>query len=260
MTLSLRHALWIALGTALMLVTGCSGPSVATRPGMPAGFPNHTASQIHGNIAAPSDTLHAFRADARVSVQSPVRDGSFNANVRQNRSDSLWMRFSLFGIEGGRMLVTPDSFYFYDTRKNRLTVGTTAGAEDYLPAPVASGQIFENMLGLVAPDPAVNWTVESDSTLYYLTSPDGRQEITIDPATWRVLRMVTRTADGSIAEERRFSNFESVNGILIARRVLFRRPPDDVLAVLTYSSITLNPTDLSFDLNVRDSARRVSGR
>jgi hypothetical protein len=249
------YAACAAIG--LLAAAGCSGPKEATAPGMPAAFPNHSADEIRANVAAPSDTLDRFAATARVTVQSPQRSGSFNAVVRHQRADSLFMSFNLFGIEGARMLVTRDSFYFYDKRQGQLLVGTREKAERVMPVPISSAQIFENMLGFVQPESGVDWTVEADSTLYFLTDPSGRTQVTIDPKRWRVIRYARTAEDGTVIEERLFHRFEAVDGVPIPRRVLFRRPQDDMMAELRYRDLDLTPGDLSFDLGVNSSVPRV---
>ena len=259
---SLRLFLALAVGLSLALV-GCSGPAATTAPGtMPGAFPNHSAEEIRTAIQRPADTLQSFSADARVSVRSPQQNRSFNADVRQRRADSLFMRFSLFGMEGGRMLLTPDSVFFFDRRRNTLRVGPIADARRLLPAPVASDDVFANMLGLIAPDPSTEWTVDADSTLYYLSDPSGRRQWTVDPSRWRVVRYVETASDGGVVEKRHFSNFRSVKGVVVPHQVVFRRPADNLMARIKYENIRLNPSGLSFDLGVPSNMPRqpIGGR
>lgn len=238
----------LAVSHALL---SCSGPSATTAPGtMPEAFPTHSADQIRTLIRKPTDTLRALQGEARVSVRTPTRDRSFNATIRQRRADSLFMRFSLFGMEGGRMLMTPDSVFFYDSRNRSLRLGPIADAEALMPVPVAAGDVFDNMLGLSAPTDGTSWTVEADSSLYYLSDPSGRRTWTVDPSRWRVVRYQEETADGSVAESRQFSNFRKVNGVVLPHQVVFRRPAEDLMARIDYETIQLNPSNLSFGLGV----------
>jgi hypothetical protein len=251
----------ICLGVLLGLIglTACSGPARTTAPGtMPGAFPNHSAEDIRTSIRRPADTLRTFAADARVTVRSPSRNRSFNADVRQQRADSLFMRFSLFGIEGGRMLMTPDSVFFYDTRKQTLRAGPIEQAQRLLPAPVASGEVFANMLGLIAPDAGTDWTVTADSSLYYLKDPTGQRQWTIDPSRWRVVRYTEKRADGTVLETRKFSNFRLVRGVVVPHRVVFQRPSEDLMARIQYENLRLNPSGLSFDLEAPSNLPRRS--
>lgn len=245
---------------ATLLVAGCSGPKETAAPGLPEGFPNHSLTEIQQRIQHASDTLTSFRADARTTIRSPERNGSFKTQVRHVRNDSLYMNFRLFGIEGARLLVTRDSFFFYDLRENKMMVGSRAQAERLFPAPISRGAIFNNLLGFLAPPANSNWTVKHDSSLYFISDPSGRRTYTVDPTRWRVIRYAVEGPDGSPLEERLFTDFTTINGVLLPTRVIFRRPDNETMAMLRYRSLRLNPDDLSFDLNVNDDVPRVTPR
>jgi hypothetical protein len=189
-------------------------------------------------------------------VEAPGRDRSFDADIRQRRADSLFMRFSLFGFEGGRMLLTPDSVFFYDSRKQTLRVGPVAQAQRLLPAPVASDEVFENLLGLIAPGAQTSWTVEADSAQYHLSNAAGTETWTVDPRQWRVVQYTRTAPDGTVQEVRRFSEFRTVQGVTLPQVVTFRRPSDDLLARIAYREVQLNPSGLSFGLGVPSGVPR----
>jgi hypothetical protein len=242
----------VLVASALALgLLGCGSAASTRAPGaLPSAFPTHSASEIRTEIQAPTDTLRRFSARARIRVEAPGRNRSFNADIRQRRADSLFMRFSLFGFEGGRMLLTPDSVFFYDSRKQTLRVGPVARAQRLLPAPVASDEVFENLLGLIAPGPQTSWSVEADSARYRLSNPSGTETWTVDPRQWRVVQYTRTAPDGTVQETRRFSEFRTVQGVTLPRVVTFRRPGDGLLARIAYEEVRLNPSGLSFGLGV----------
>jgi len=160
------------------------------------------------------------------------------------------MRVSLFGFEGGRLLLTPDSVFFYDSRKQTLRTGPVSRAQRLLPAPVATDEIFENLLGLIAPGPETEWSVSADSSLYYVTNASETETWTIDPSQWRVVRYTRESSDGTVLEMRRYGDFRSVQGISLPHSVTFQRPDDNQTATITYKEIRLNPSGLSFGLGV----------
>lgn len=246
----------LTTGVAMALF-GCSGPSTATAPtALPETFPNHSADEIRSLIGTPTDTLNRFAADARVNVQSPEQNRSFNASIHHRRADSLLMRFSLFGMEGGRMLLTPDSVFMYDSRKHTLQAGPVSKARDLFPVPVGSGKVFENLLGLIAHGNDDSWSIDADSSLYYLSNSKETEQWTVDPRQWRVLRYRHTSADGTLIEERRFSNFKTIQGVRLPHHVVFRRPNDNLRATLNYREIRLNPSELSLGLNVPGNISR----
>ena len=245
---------------AALLIHGCA--STAPTPlerDLPSNFPNHSVQQILLNVTrAYPDSLLAYRAKASLAIRTPDRSGQFSADMRKSAGDSLYVSISPgLGIEAARALVTPDSFYFYDRLKNRLVYGSMDEAGDILPQPFASKGLFENLLGLISPPADVSWRMRADSGYYHLIAPDGLQTYTVDPAFWRVVRYTGRTEDGTLLEQRSFSEFDTFEGLVLPRRVEFSRPLEESRASIYYRSLALNPGDLSLDLDVRDSAERI---
>lgn len=230
---------------------GCSSsaPPAGTAE-LPDRFPDHSVDQIRRQILGSTDTLRTYAAKARVRVESPDQTRSFNAVVRHRRADSLYMRFSLFGVEGGRLLLTRDSVFFYDSRKAILRVGPVRAVQQIFPAPVGSDQFFETMLGLLAPEPRTSWSVQADSSLYYFSGPANRERYTVDPIRWRAVRYERRSSSGAVVEKRLFSEFRPVEGVVLPAQLIFQRPGADLRAVVNYREMSLNPSNPSFGLDV----------
>jgi hypothetical protein len=116
--------------------------------------------------------------------------------------------------------------------------------------------VFANMLGLAAPDGPTDWTVTSDSVHYYLSDPSGQQQWTVDPRHWRVVRYTKTDSNGTLLEERRFSEFQTTQGVTLPHRVIFQRPSENLKARIDYNHIQLNPSGLSFALGVPTNVPR----
>ena len=243
------RACLLALTSALLLA-GCGSSSPSTAPSLPDAFPNHSVGQVQQQITGGTDTIRAYTAKARVNVRTPNQTQSFNAVVHHRRADSLFMRLSLFGIEGGRLLLTRDSVFFYDTRNTVLRVGPVKAVQNLFPAPVSSDQFFDNMIGALAPPARPDWSMTADSTLYYLSDTTDRERYTVDPTRWRVVRYEERSDPGTVRQKRLFSDFRRVQDVSLPARILFQQPADGLRAVITYKEMTLNPSGLSFSLDV----------
>ena len=242
-----------------MLAACGTSASTLEEGDMPEAFPNHSKDNIINAIHLSADTLQAFEGEARLELNSPMQNGRFRSTIRQQRGDSLWMNVrATLGIEAARMLVTPDSFFVYNRIDNELASGSVQGAQRVFPVPVSGDELFTNLLGVVAPNDAVDWTLTHDDEMYYFESPDQRYMYAVDPALWRVVRFVERDADGTILDERVFSDHTTVDGVVVPNRIMLRRPPDDVRAVFTYRSLTLTPDSLSFSLDASSDAERVT--
>ncbi len=250
-----------ALTTALLFLSaGCSGPKPADlQREVPEAFPNHTFSEIRKNILVGTDTLTGFKAKARLEMDTPEQSGRFGASLRQRRADSLLLSINAgLGLEAARILVTPDSFFVHERlMRSRLTYGALADAGEELPAPLATGDVFDNLLGLVAPEDGVAWQVSADGENYRVSDASGQLTYTVDPALWRVTRYEERTESGALVEERVFSEFDRIGGVVVPRQVLFRRPADDVSVAISYRDLTLNPKGLDFPFRIDDGTERV---
>ncbi len=256
--MTLRHVVATGALALAVVLAGCSSADSSRDRDVPTAFPDHTVQQMHQRIVAPTDMLLGYTAKARLVVDAPQQSGQFNATVRQRRNDSLYMSISPgFGVEAARMLVTADSFFVYDRINQRLAYGSVEAAQRRIPLPIANEAVFENMMGILAPNLSVAWQVEADDEYYYLTDASGQRTYTIDPSIWRVIRYEERTPDGDLNEVREFAEYRAVGGVTLPRRLTLQRPNDDASASLYYEEITLNPPSLSFDLRVGDNVQRV---
>ncbi len=249
---------WLALLLAGVFASGCRSTQPMAEPDrvLPDAFPNHSADQILGRLRLTADDIHSFSARASLTIESPKRGGRFSSDVRSRQGDSTLITISPgLGIEAVRVLATRDSLYLYDRLKNEITYGPLADAAGMLGLPSDAESLFRNLLGLLAPAAETDWQIDADSLHYFLTSPDGSETITVDPALWRVIRYRKTAPDGSLLEERSFSDWGEVDGLVIPGHVHFSRPPEETAITLDYRSVRLNPGSLSFDLRASASAR-----
>lgn len=254
---SLRYAL--AITALLVTVAGCA-PSrrLAERPTeLPDRFPRHSLEEIDQLIRVDTDTLTAFRGKASLALRSPQQSGQFSADIRSRRDDSLYLSISPgLGIEAARALVTPDSFFLYNRIENEVTYGSIDRAAEFLPAPLASGDLFRNLLGLSVPEVGPGWQLEATEDRYLLRDPSGLQTYVIDPALWRIVRYEARTPDGVLVEERTYSDFDRFDGVFLPRQIVFERPAEEILASIYYRDLALNPREMSFPFRTSPAARR----
>lgn len=254
-----------ALLSVLLLVvalTGCRSTRLATpgemdAPPLPDAFPHHSLAQIVNAVTASTASLRGIRASGQIALTSPAQSGQYGLNVLAGREVGAYITASAFGIEGVRVLVRPDSFFVLNRLDNTLTVGSTADASTALPVPLDPADAFLTLAGAAPPRAGAGWTVDADSTSYYLRSPDGREVFVIDPALWRVVRYAAYGESGALVEERRFERFASTDGLPLARRIVLVRPADETRATLVYTSVELNPSDAPPARLESGSARRV---
>lgn len=257
--MSRPHVIRLFLSASLLLVflAGCTRtrPFTPAEADLPSAFPYHTHPQITAFVASAADAPKALQARASLSVTSPERGGRFSAELRMS-GDSLYISISPgLGIEAVRVLATGDSIFVYDRLDNRVRYGSIQDAEAVIPIPLGGEQLTRNVVGLLLPRADDDWELSADSSLYHLTNPSRTERFVVDPAIWRVAAYERFTEDGDLVEERRFEQFSDVEGYILPRRLIFRRPGEQTALVLTYREIDPSPGPLSFNLRVSDGAR-----
>ncbi len=255
----LRAAAALAVVT-LIVLAACASPRPAAdvRTDMPAEFPEHSAEQIGTLLPSPSDTVQSIRLRAGMNIRSPEQNGSFSASLNYRRADSLYMTISPgLGIEAGRVLVTPDSVFIYNRIDRSLAYGSIDDADAVVPIPVDSAAVLPNLLGMLTLDRGKSWNVTADEERYRLDSADGTERYYVDPTLRRVVRYEKRDGNGTLIEDRTFSDFQRMGGVVVPQRILFRRPQERTTATLNLRELEVNATDLSFALRVRDTAQRI---
>jgi hypothetical protein len=104
----------------------------------------------------------------------------------------------------------------------------------------------------------VDWLVDVDSTMYLLSLPDGSLRYTVDPSIWRIVAVRERDANGSILEQRWYTDFVTVDGILLPRRMALVRPQDSLRISMAFQRFEPDPDrHPSFDLDVDPDARWI---
>ena len=230
--------LLIALGLA-----GCSGPRpipIPKAPFLPAD-PKSVIDSVQAHILPRS-----FRADAVLSMKTSLYSGTLNAEIFHRRADSLLMIFRVpgLGFEGGRLLVTPDSFFFY----NRLTQTLHMADSNHpaLPDFFTVENALEKLLGFVRP------VYRSDMKL--LPTKDGlvledfsnHMTYTIAPEFWRVIHVVEQNSSEALYMD----DFFAVGEAYFPRKVIYRNPVMNTSAILIYKSIVVNETITSMSLDL----------
>ena len=245
---------------AILLVSGCASLRPTSEPTaeLPARFPDHTAQEI---IAAlPSFPLQMERVflETRIALSSPEESGRFSAKISYLHPESLFVRVTFpLGIEGARVLVGPDQAWVYDRIEKVVWTGSPERVAAVLPGAVADINLVETAMGFEKPDSGDVWTVETDSTLYLLSNKAQSIRYTIDPARWRVVAVREMDDTGAILEQRWFSEFSEVQGVLLPRRMALSRPPEDFRVSMALRRIEFQPETLSFHLNPSSDAQWI---
>jgi len=253
-------ASWLCMMLPIVMLAGCasSRPGVVPAEVLPARFPDHTAAEIVAALPGYPAQMNRVFAETRIALSSPEESGRFSAKISYLHPESLFVRVTFpMGIEGARVLVAPDSAWVYDRIDKVIWTGSPERVAAVLPGAVADINLVETAMGFTPPDQNVSWQVETDSTLYLLSHPDGSVRYTIDPSLWRVVAVRFMDSTGAIQEQRWYSDFSNVDGVVLPSRMSLSRPPEDFRVSMALRRIELQPSSLSFDLNPASDAQWI---
>ena len=98
----------------------------------------------------------------------------------------------------------------------------------------------------LVPDGAA-WTVAPADGHYTLVARRGdgsRRVLIVDPAIWRVVQAQEIDATNTVVADQAFSEFDTVEGVVMPRRVVLTAPDQGVRVTLEHRRLLLNPEDL----------------
>jgi len=244
---------------AALLMTGCGSANVFQSSSSGSGsLPQLSAESILDRLPEMPEELHTLTAEALVSVSHPDENGRFTARIAYRQGDSMLVRVRFpLGVEGARVLVTADSAFVYDRIDNRLVAGRPETISELLPIAVAATNLVETATGFARPSSSAAWDVSRDSTRYRLDSRDGRWRMFVDPTISRIAYLEERDPDGTIVEQRWYTEFRRFSGLLLPSRMNLSRPPQDTRLSMALRRLDTEPRDLDFGLGLKQDTRRV---
>lgn len=256
------------LAAALAIVAaGCgpTGPLVrdAPEPGGAVGYPNHSVEQVVAQVAASVAPITSVAADgdARIEREGDGQSATFSLRSRLGDSTTVVLRGPL-GIEGGRGLVTADSVFVVNRLAREVLIGPLTVADEVVPGASEDGRIARAALGLLVPEADVAWSLSAADGRYQLTGrlpgAAASRSYTVDPALWRVVRVVEFGPDGRQTGVQTAEAFDTVEGAVLPRRV--RIEGAGTVVELEHRRLVVNPTDLRLRFEIPDDYPVYYGR
>ncbi|GMQ82315.1 MAG: DUF4292 domain-containing protein [Rhodothermia bacterium] len=242
----------------LFSACGSIRPTTTVLSERPEGFPDHSVEEILSKLPASPDAFDELYAETAVAVSSPDEKGRFSTKITYRRDDSLLIRVRFpLGIEGARVLVTRDSAWVYDRIHEEVLAGTHEEIAAVLPSAIFGTNFIDDTMDFIQPDPSIAWILSSDSLRYHLVSPDSTLRIDIDPVLWRIVHIEQKSTEGTVLEQRWYTNFRTINEQLLPLRMIISRPEEDTRLSMVLRKIDTTPGPLSFDLGLKSDTRRI---
>ncbi|MEM6327201.1 MAG: DUF4292 domain-containing protein [Bacteroidota bacterium] len=223
----------------------------------PDEYPFHSAEQIQQAMDLSTGAVRAYAADGRIEIVTPDRSDDASHSIRSRLADSSTARVrGPLSIEVARALVTPDSFLVYNRFAGDLIVGRVEVADRFVPGTGSSEILARALVGLLVPGVEA-WDVTPRDGEYVLVSrrADGsRRVLVVDPSIWRVTQAQEIDAENTVVADQQFSEFDTVEGIVMPRRVVLTAPLEGLRLTMEHRRLVPNPDDLRLQFSRPDGA------
>lgn len=249
---------------AMSIVLVAIGAGCASSGSAVPGLDEATPERIYESVVAQHQRITTMEGTGSISVQTPdmAQSGSFELLLQ--KPDSLLIRLEgPFGIDVGTALVSRQEFQFYDVLRNRLIVGATT--PENLERVFRMAVNFDDLLALVAggtflgTDDPGQAALERADDAYLLTFEDHSvtRQYYVDPVTLLITHIVFLRSNGTVVAEQQFTDFRSVDGVVIPFEVKVIQRSERRMVAVRYSDVTINKLSSELRFSVPANTRRV---
>lgn len=174
----------------------------------------------------------------------------FNYRIHLYKDSLIWFSASLFGIEGVRALVTPDSVFMVNRLERRYGAWSLAWLEDQTGMKLSVSDAQQLLLGeaprgMLPADPNVE--LRENSARLAFERDSAEHEWTIDNALFRLLKINARHLSKPLRAEFRYESYEQAEGKVIPfRTFVTARIPEENALSLEHKDAQFNPERISF--------------
>jgi hypothetical protein len=208
--------------------------------------------------------LHSMVGEGSVTFDSPEIAGTASFDLTMKKPDSLLVRFEgPFGIDVGTLFLSRSKYLVYNSLENVVTTGTpyTGSLRSVIPFDLTYDQILNAFAGMVTvpADSGEVMTYKVEDDLFFLSMKYGEHlcNYWIDPDHQLVTMYQMQDAQGRVLLEARTSGVVEQDSVSAPQRIRVSFPEQHRRISISYSSLTLNTTDLSFDFSIPANARTI---
>ena len=158
---SLRY---IALYVTVCLLASCK----TSRQLVPNIHVDRSNSELYQSLYSHNTQFDWFVAQGKLNVQSPEQGVSAKVYLRMKNDSIIWSVVKKLAVEGGRMLITPNSYAMVNRIDRTYTRGSTDEVINQFAVDLSFTQIQQLLSGnIILPD-TTNMNIRLDQGTYYL--------------------------------------------------------------------------------------------
>lgn len=254
----MRFVLVLA-AAVLITIHGCA-PSPAVK------FSGKSVSpqMVQRIVKANHELVQSLTGTGTISVESPeiAQSGSFELQL--HKPDSVLVKVEgPFGIDVGSVLLTRNSFLFYNSFENQVVSGSVNANNlrrifkmdltfDELMTLFTGGSFLGDDNG----DPELIGEEESQAVFVY-RSEYGRRRYFVDPTSMLITRVQHLDSSGRLFLEERFERFRTVGEVSLPRYIRLTQHSSHRVMSVSFSTLDVNSGRAPLVLDIPANAERV---
>ncbi len=243
----------------VLLALHCA-PSTSTRTTGGGATPDLIQQSVLNN----QQKVHSLKGSGNITIETPELAQSASFELMLRKPDSVLLKIEgPFGIEVGAALMTSREFLLYNSLQNRLISGSMnpSNLSRILRVSVSFEELIRLLTGgaFLAEDQRAPqaFTIEDDQYVLTYASPNGSRQYWVDPSTLLITKIQLFDGKRKPLFEQRFSRFRSVEGTPLPQHIRFLQPQERRAVALSFSSMSINSSNLHLFLDVPRNAQRV---
>ncbi len=227
---------------ALMLLASCA----VLKPPPRVDLAQYDYKFLLENHSRWQQSVKTLQADVRITLDSPLYSGTFNADVLRQGPDSLLVTVrGPFGMHMGKVFVNKKRFVFYNQVMNQFLTGEREDfrSRRFLQFPVSVDQLTQIISVRDRFMVLKKRVFEERDGQYYLEAENGhfRYRIWFEPATLLISRVEYFDPDTkNLSYYKTYENYTQIDGIYFPQLVNFVRPEEKEGLSLIFTGVKIN--------------------
>ncbi len=261
----------LRLGFAIVLLMGTLLACKAKKPVVESQSPEFSkrTQQLLEKMDSVAFVPENVSYKSSVKVSSGSKSNSFKATIRIQKDSLIWMSIVAYGMEGARLLATPDSFFIINRIDKKNYSGNYAYLEEQLQIEMDFQTLQTILLGnALALDDFEKIRRSNDKDFYMLSSMRKKrlkkaqeknykadQELVfsnwVHPETYRLMKLAIVDLKYNQSATFEYSDFQEVEQYMVPHRMYVRILANQIFDIeVENSKFVINkPLKFPFKLN-----------
>lgn len=253
------HRIPVAVIALLVTLYGCAPTPAVKLSGRPV-----SPRTVRQMVKANHDLVRSLNGSGTISVETPELAQSGSFELQLHKPDSVLVNIEgPFGINVGSVLLTRNSFLFYNSIENQVVSGpvTANNLRRIFKMELTFDEFMTlftggNFLSEDDGDPESIGEEENRAVLVY-RSGEGRRRYFVDPASLLITRIQQLDNSGKLVLEARFERFRSVGEVSLPRYVRLIQHAARRAVSVSFSTLDVNPGRAPLVLDIPSNAERI---